>query len=69
MNPHLARYLTFFSAMALGLLGFFTLATPWNFIALGVAFVLGGSASMAVFRRLANEDQIKADLEARLHND
>ncbi len=69
MNPHLARYLTFFSAMALGLLGFFTLATPWNFVALGAAFVLGGSASMAVFKRLANEGQIKADLDARLRND
>ena len=69
MNPHLARYVTFFGVMALGLLGFFTLPNPWNFLALAAAFVVGGGASMTVFKRLASEDQIKADLEARLNND
>lgn len=59
----------FFGCAGLGLWALAVLPSPWNWIALVAAFLIGGSASMLIFKRLATDEQIKADLEARLHND
>ncbi|MDJ0977360.1 MAG: hypothetical protein QNI87_02375 [Erythrobacter sp.] len=62
---YLLRAIVFFGFMALGLWGLASLATPWNWVALLGAFLIGGSGSMIVFKRLATDKQIKEDLEAR----
>ncbi|MBD2842075.1 hypothetical protein [Erythrobacter rubeus] len=59
----------FFSFMAYGLWGFIALPEPWRWLAFIAAFLVGGTSSMIVFKRLASEEQRKNDLEARLHND
>jgi len=66
---HFVRAVIFFGFVGLGFWGLSALPSPWNWIAVVAAFLVGGSASMIVFKRLATPDQIKADLESRLHND
>ncbi len=66
---HLLRMIVFFGAIGLGLWGFALFPDPWGWLAFIAAFVVGGSASMLVFKRFAIKQQIKDDLEARLKND
>lgn len=66
---HLARIVVFFAAMGAGLWGFAALTAPWNWLSFVAAFLVGGVASMMLFKRLATDEQRKEDLEARLHND
>ena len=66
---HIVRMIAFFGCVGLGLWGLAVLPGPWGWIALVVAFVIAGVASMLIFKRLATHEQIKADLEARLHYD
>lgn len=69
MTAHLARLGIFLGIMALGLWGLAVLPGMWGWAAIMVAFLVGGTASMTAFKRLATKQQIKDDLEARLHND
>ncbi|MEM6907234.1 MAG: hypothetical protein AAF494_01030 [Pseudomonadota bacterium] len=69
MNAHLARFVVFFGAIALGVWGFIELSLGWGIASLVAAFLIGSAASGRVFKRLASDQQIKDDLEARLHND
>ena len=66
---YLVRTLVFFAAMVPGIWGFVVLDSPWNFVAMFAAFLIGGAGSMWSFKRLATEQQRKDDLEARLFND
>lgn len=68
MKAYLARFFVFFGAMALGLWGFFELSLEWGIASFIGAFVIGGTASMIVFKRLASDQQIKDDLEARWYD-
>ena len=69
MKAHVARLTVFFAASGLGVWAFLALAAPWSWIAFIGAFLVGGVASMLVFKRLASPAQRREALEARLYND
>lgn len=69
MTAHIARVGIFLGTLALGLWGLAVLPGLWGWAAFVIAFLVGGAASMTAFKRLATKQQIKDDLEARLHND
>ncbi|MEL6542575.1 MAG: hypothetical protein AAFP79_00245 [Pseudomonadota bacterium] len=66
---HVLKMVVFFSFMGLGLWGFASFSDPWGWLAFVAAFLVGGTLSQLVFKRFATPEQIKADLESRLHND
>ena len=55
--------------LAMGLLAMMVLPFWLGAIAALVLMVIGAVIASAVFKRIATPDEIKADLEARLHND
>ncbi|MEM6826619.1 MAG: hypothetical protein AAF553_01600 [Pseudomonadota bacterium] len=63
------RYGLFVGFFGLGLWGLVRLAEPWGLLALIGGFVAGGVTSRLIFKRFATPEEVKAELEARLHND
>lgn len=63
------QMVVFFGFMGLGLWGLAALIDPWGWAAFIAAFGIGGVSSRLVFKRFATHEQVKAELEARLHND
>ncbi len=69
MKAHLARFVISLIAMLIALITFIEMDVGWLSAGLIViALVSGFSLSEAVFRRLADQETIRRDLEERVRN-
>jgi uncharacterized membrane protein len=69
MKAHLARFVISLIAMLIALITFMEMGVGWLSAALIViSLMLGFSLSEAVFRRLADQETIRRDLEERVRN-
>jgi uncharacterized membrane protein len=69
MKAQLARFVISLIAMLIGLVIFVEMDVGWLSAALIViALITGFSLSEAVFRRLADQETIRRDLEERVRN-
>jgi hypothetical protein len=69
MKAQLARFVIFLIAMLIALITFMEMDVGWLSAVLSViALISGFSLSEAVFRRLADPETIRRDLEERVRN-
>ncbi len=69
MKAHLARFVISLIAMLIALITFIEMDVGWLSAGLIViALISGFSLSEAVFRRLADQETIRRDLEERVRN-
>ena len=66
MKAQLARFVISLTAMLIGLVTFVEMDAGW--IAAALIVISGFSLSEAVFRRLADQETIRRDLEERVRN-
>jgi len=69
MKAHLARFVISLIAMLIALITFMEMGVGWLSAAvIVISLMLGFSLSEAVFRRLADQEAIRRDLEERVRN-
>ena len=69
MKAHLARFVISLIAMLIALIACMEMGVGWLFAAvIVISLMLGFSLSEAVFRRLADQETIRRDLEERVRN-
>ena len=69
MKAHLARFVISLIAMLIALITFMEMGVGWLSAAvIVISLMLGFSLSEAVFRRLADQETIRRDLEERVRN-
>jgi hypothetical protein len=66
MKAQLARFVLSLIAMLLGLVAWMEMDTGW--IAAALVIIVGFSISEVVYRRLADPETIRSDLEERVRN-
>jgi uncharacterized membrane protein len=69
MKAHLTRFVISLIAMLIALITFMEMGVGWLSAAvIVISLMLGFSLSEAVFRRLADQETIRRDLEERVRN-
>jgi hypothetical protein len=69
MKAHMARFAIFLTAMLIALITFLEMDVGWLSAALiATSLILGSCLSEAVFRRMADAETIRLDLEERVRN-
>jgi hypothetical protein len=69
MKAHMARFAIFLTAMLIALITFLEMDVGWLSAALiATSLISGFSLSEAVFRRIADAETIRLDLEERVRN-
>ena len=69
MKAHWARFVISLIAMLIALITFMEMGVGWLSAAvIVISLMLGFSLSEAVFRRLADQETIRRDLEERVRN-
>ena len=69
MKAHLARFVISLIAMLIALITFMEMGVGWLSAAvIVISLMLGFSLSEAIFRRLADQEAIRRDLEERVRN-
>jgi hypothetical protein len=69
MKAQLARFVIFLIAMLIALITFMEMDVGWlSAVLIVIALISGFSLSEAVFRRLADPETIRRDLEERVRN-